>query len=127
MRKVIQRAEFQVGHGDVWIIPRWRKHRKSLDVNIGDVLFACNRVRADRVGKGVDDEIRIAAGFLDLTCNLGADRHGMIHHLAHLLERIEADIVQAATQILRVARQWDEVYAISFDKILEATRRGKFD
>ena len=127
MRKIIQRAEFQIGHGGVGIIARWREHRKSLDVNVGDIFFAGNGVRTDRVRKRVDDEVRIAAGFIGLTRDIGADRDGVIHHLAHLLERIEADIVHAATQIFGVARQRDKRNAMPFNKILKALWRGKFD
>ena len=93
MRKIIQRANFQIGHGDVGIIARWREHGKSLDVNIGDVLFTRESVRAHRVGKRVDDEVGVAAGFVGLTRDIGADLHRVIHHLAHLLERVETDIV----------------------------------
>lgn len=104
MRKIIQRAEFQVGHGDVGVVARRREHRKSLDVNVGDIHFTRGRVRADCVSKRMDDEVGVAAGFVNLTRDIGADRDGVIHHLAHLLERIEADIVHAATQIFGVAR-----------------------
>ena len=127
MRKIIQRAEFQVGHGDVGIIARGREHGESLDVDIGDIHFTRGRVRADRVRKRMDDEVGVAAGFVNLTRDIGADRDGVIHHLAHLLERIEADIVHAATQIFGVARQRDKRNAMPFNKILKALWRGKFD
>lgn len=127
MRKVVQRAKFEIGHGDVGIIARGREHRKSLDVNVGDVHFTRGSVRANRMGKSVDDEVGVAASLVGLTRDIGADRDGVIHHLAHLLERIKADVVHAATQILRVARQRDKGYAMLFNKFFEALRRGKFD
>lgn len=127
MRKVVQRVEFQIGHGDVGIIARRREHGESLDVNVGDIHFTRGRVRANRVSKRMDDEIGVAACFVNLTRDVSADRDGMIHHLAHLLEWIETDVVHAATQILGIARQRDKRNAMPLNKILKALRRGKFD
>lgn len=127
MRQSIQWAQFHVGHGDVWIIARGSKHGKGLDVNIGDVFLASQCMRADHVGKSVNDKVGIPAGFVGLTQNVQADLDSIIHHSANLLDEVEARVIEPAAQVLRIAGQRNELDPISFDKIPETGWRCQFD
>lgn len=96
-------------------------------MDIGNTHFARASVTVNRVRKSVDDETGIFARLSALLEHIRADFERVSKSLAQHFENIVAGIVDAQDRGAGIARQRDEWNAISFDKILEATRRGKFD
>lgn len=127
MCEIIQRAKFQVGQHNAWIIARRREHWKGLHVDIGNFHLARASVTVNRVRKSMDDEVGIFACIRALLKHIRADFERVSKSLAQHFENIVAGIVDAKNRGTGVAQQRDKWNAISFDKILEATRRGKLD
>ena len=66
-------------------------------------------------------------GFGGLSCDIRSDANGMIHHLAHHPDEVVPRIIESPAQIFGIAGKRDKVDAMSFNKIFESYRRGKFD
>lgn len=79
MCKAIQKAIPKVRHGDVGIVACRHEHGKGLDVNIWDVFLARECMSANRMNKGMNDEIGILTGFFGLTENIRPDCDSIAH------------------------------------------------
>ena len=89
----IQFAWQAMRHGDVWVISCWREHRKCLNVNIRNVLLACEGVRTDCVRKSMNYQISILTGFFCLMPDLGPNLNRMVHQLLEQLDKVVPGII----------------------------------
>ncbi len=127
MSQPIQKAQFQIGHCDIWVITRGCEHGKGLDVNIGNIFLTRQSVRANYVRESVKDKVSLPTGFVGLTQDIQADLDSILHHSSNLFNEVKARVIEATAQFFRVAGQGDKLNSFSFDKILEAGRSRQFD
>src|SRR5919109_240204 len=127
MRKTIEYGWHPMGHRDVWIVTCRRKHRKCLNVNIWNVLFARQRMRADYMGKRMKNQISVLTSFFCLAPDICTNLDCMIHQFLEQSDKIMARLIQAAAQVLWIATQRQEINPLFFNKTLESRWCCQFD
>ena len=127
MRQTIQRARSQIGQRDVGVIAGRREHGKTLNMDIGNIPFAGQRVSTNNMGKGMKDQISIFAGCLGLSPDVGADLDRMVRQFVEQLEEVMSGVVHPAAKFFWITSQGHKFNSMFFDQTLESPRRCKLD
>lgn len=127
MCQTIQKAITKIRQRDIWVIAGGREHGKGLDVNVGNIFLAGEGVSPNSMSESVDDEVRVAAGFIGLAHHFCADINGMRHQFFDEFEEVITRIVEAAAEFFGVASKREEGDAVLFNQRFETRWRGKDD
>lgn len=126
MCQAVQRAQFEIRHGDIWIIARRREHRESLNVNVGYGFASGEGMPANSMSERMNDEIRTFRCVLGLAHDIHADLDCVTHELPNHFEGVESGIVELTAQILRLSCQGNERNLVLLHEGFEAGGRSQF-